>query len=114
MSRHGLSCIQVYLSWVNSVLRESSRPVDNVAALQDGRIMCELIDALAPNADLVAKAQVTVEWLHICCGSRHDWFIFHDICLDQTSRRYCLRNLYIIILFRCLQGLRAYVIILWL
>ncbi|PVD38180.1 hypothetical protein C0Q70_00791 [Pomacea canaliculata] len=57
MSRHGLSCIQVYLSWVNSVLRESSRPVDNVAALQDGRIMCELIDALAPNADLVAKAQ---------------------------------------------------------
>ncbi|XP_025111028.1 interaptin-like [Pomacea canaliculata] len=52
-----MSVLQVYLSWVNSVLRESSRPVDNVAALQDGRIMCELIDALAPNADLVAKAQ---------------------------------------------------------
>ncbi|KAK7498592.1 hypothetical protein BaRGS_00010252 [Batillaria attramentaria] len=50
---------EVYLSWANSVLCEVNRSVDSVGAVQDGKILCELIDILAPDAGLMAKIQAS-------------------------------------------------------
>ncbi|XP_070186926.1 serine/arginine repetitive matrix protein 2-like isoform X3 [Littorina saxatilis] len=54
-----MSVLQVYMSWANSLLCENNRSVDNVAAVQDGKVLCELIDILAPDAGLVAKVQAS-------------------------------------------------------
>ena len=56
---------KVYISWANSLLCEANRSVDNVAAVQDGKILCELIDILAPDAGLVAKIQVSL-FISLC------------------------------------------------
>ncbi|XP_076459283.1 uncharacterized protein LOC143292661 [Babylonia areolata] len=54
-----MSVLQVYLSWANSLLCEVNRGVDSVADIQEGRVLCELIDILAPEAALLDKVKAT-------------------------------------------------------
>ncbi|XP_059173740.1 uncharacterized protein LOC131954204 isoform X2 [Physella acuta] len=52
-----MSVLEIYISWVNSVLAETGGRVDGVEAVQEGRVLCELIDILAPTACLVSKVK---------------------------------------------------------
>ncbi|KAH3892880.1 hypothetical protein DPMN_017013 [Dreissena polymorpha] len=53
-----MSVLQVYLNWVNSVLSGHGNMVcTGVATIQEGKVICQLIDALCPDADLQHKVQ---------------------------------------------------------
>lgn len=53
-----MSVLQVYLSWANSVLSDvGSSPCPGVGAIQEGRVLCQLIDQLCPEASLLDKVQ---------------------------------------------------------
>ncbi|KAL4240335.1 alpha-actinin [Mactra antiquata] len=50
----------VYLNWVNSVLSDdvtSSTPCSGVPTIQEGKLVCRLIDTLYPEATLISKVQ---------------------------------------------------------
>ena len=55
-----LSCFpQVYLNWANSVLSDYGElPCEGVSGIQDGRILCRLIDKLCSDAQLEYKVEV--------------------------------------------------------
>ncbi|XP_048243069.1 uncharacterized protein LOC124113706 isoform X3 [Haliotis rufescens] len=48
---------EVYLNWANSVLSEVGHYVEGVSAVQNGRVLCELIDILTNTAGLVGNVQ---------------------------------------------------------
>ncbi|KAK3784070.1 hypothetical protein RRG08_025263 [Elysia crispata] len=50
---------QIYINWVNSVLGEAGGHVEGVEAVQDGKVLCDLIDVLAPDAGLLANVKAT-------------------------------------------------------
>ncbi|XP_067671940.1 serine-rich adhesin for platelets-like [Haliotis asinina] len=52
-----MSILKVYLNWANSVLSEVGHYVEGVSAVQDGRVLCDLIDILTNSAGLVDKVQ---------------------------------------------------------
>ncbi|KAK3607149.1 hypothetical protein CHS0354_034305 [Potamilus streckersoni] len=55
-----MSVLQVYMNWVNSVLsdvRPKSEGEANVGTLQEGQVLCQLIDTLCPEACLQHKVQ---------------------------------------------------------
>ncbi|KAL8579371.1 hypothetical protein ACOMHN_026736 [Nucella lapillus] len=54
-----MSVLQAYLSWTNSVLCEANRSVEGVSAIQEGKVLCELIDILAPETGLLDKVQAS-------------------------------------------------------
>ena len=45
---------------MNSVLGEAGGHVDGVEAVQDGKVLCQLIDVLSPDAGLQAQVKVCV------------------------------------------------------
>ncbi|XP_053392864.1 serine/arginine repetitive matrix protein 2-like isoform X4 [Mercenaria mercenaria] len=48
-----MSVLQVYLNWVNSVLSDvGGTPCSGVTTVQEGRIVCQLIDKLCPSVTL--------------------------------------------------------------
>ena len=55
------------MSWANSILCHASKSVNDVIEIQNGRILCEIIDILQPEARLITKAQVynVVKYLNI-------------------------------------------------
>ncbi|XP_046569391.1 uncharacterized protein LOC124277706 isoform X2 [Haliotis rubra] len=52
-----MNTIKVYLNWANSVLSEVGHYVEGVSAVQDGRVLCDLIDILTNSAGLVDNVQ---------------------------------------------------------
>ncbi|XP_012938819.1 uncharacterized protein LOC101852480, partial [Aplysia californica] len=54
-----MSVLEIYINWVNSVLGEVGGHVDGVEAVQDGKVLCELIDVLSPDAGLQNKVKAT-------------------------------------------------------
>ncbi|KAH9514459.1 hypothetical protein Btru_025311 [Bulinus truncatus] len=52
-----MSVLEIYLQWVNSVLAEAGGHVGGSQAVQDGQVLCQLIDILAPSACLVSKVK---------------------------------------------------------
>lgn len=43
---------------MNSVLGEAGGHVEGVESVQDGKVLCEIIDILGPDSGLVAKVKV--------------------------------------------------------
>lgn len=52
-----MSVLQVYLNWANSVLAETGREVEGISSIQEGQVLCQLIDLLCPEACLLQKLQ---------------------------------------------------------
>lgn len=53
-----MSVLQVYLNWVNSVLSsEGGTPCQGVGTVQEGKILCQLIDHLCPSVTLQKNVQ---------------------------------------------------------
>ncbi|XP_052815975.1 uncharacterized protein LOC128242741 isoform X1 [Mya arenaria] len=54
-----MSVLQVYLSWANSVLsgRGGGLSCPKVGTIQEGKVICQLIDTLCPDVDLQEKAE---------------------------------------------------------
>ncbi|KAL8563538.1 hypothetical protein ACOMHN_025392 [Nucella lapillus] len=66
--------VQVYLSWANSVLSEANSSVENVSGVQDGKVLCQIIDILLPEAGLISKIQasgVTTQRAYIQMALEH-------------------------------------------
>ena len=52
---------QVYLNWANSVLSDLGElPCEGVSSVQEGRVLCQLIDKLCTGAGLTNKVEVGV------------------------------------------------------
>ncbi|KAL5018239.1 hypothetical protein ScPMuIL_003961 [Solemya velum] len=51
------SAFQVYLSWANSILVEVGKEIGSIISVQEGPILCHLIDALCPKAQLFNRIQ---------------------------------------------------------
>ena len=50
---------QVYLNWANSVLSNLGElPCEGVSSIQEGRVLCQLIDKLCSDAGLSNKVEV--------------------------------------------------------
>ncbi|CAL1530808.1 unnamed protein product [Lymnaea stagnalis] len=54
-----MSVLEIYINWVKSVLAEAGCQIEGVESVQDGKVLCEIIDVLAPSAGLVAKVKTT-------------------------------------------------------
>ncbi|KAK3090558.1 hypothetical protein FSP39_012682 [Pinctada imbricata] len=48
---------QVYLNWANTLLQEVDVVVEGITCLQEGKVICQLIDLLQHESDLLKKAQ---------------------------------------------------------
>ncbi|XP_033755206.1 transcription factor TFIIIB component B'' homolog isoform X2 [Pecten maximus] len=54
-----MSVLQVYLSWANSVLRDAGQEMKDIGEIQQGVVLCQLIDNLDRSARLVRKQQLS-------------------------------------------------------
>ncbi|XP_076458698.1 uncharacterized protein LOC143292372 isoform X2 [Babylonia areolata] len=69
-----MSVLQVYLSWASSVLSEAGLSIEGVSGIQEGQVLCQIIDILVPEAGLVAKIQasgVTTQRAYIQMALEH-------------------------------------------
>lgn len=53
--------LQVYLNWANSVLADIDKEVEGISSIQEGQVLCQLIDLLCPEACLLQKLQVLIQ-----------------------------------------------------
>ncbi|XP_060081080.1 uncharacterized protein LOC132560431 [Ylistrum balloti] len=49
---------KVYLSWANSILRDAGQDIKDIGEIQQGKVLCQLIDHLDFNARLVRQQQL--------------------------------------------------------
>ncbi|XP_071130075.1 interaptin-like isoform X1 [Mytilus edulis] len=54
-----MSVLQVYLNWANSVLADIDKEVEGISSIQEGQVLCQLIDLLCPEACLLQKLQAS-------------------------------------------------------
>lgn len=67
VQRYLFPWLQVYLNWANSVLSGAGRDLcPGVGAVQEGKVICQLIDVLCPDADLLTKAEVRLDVIKNC------------------------------------------------
>ncbi|XP_063444654.1 uncharacterized protein LOC134725071 isoform X4 [Mytilus trossulus] len=50
---------KVYLNWANSVLADIDKEVEGISSIQEGQVLCQLIDLLCPEACLLQKLQAS-------------------------------------------------------
>ncbi|OWF51781.1 Alpha-actinin, sarcomeric [Mizuhopecten yessoensis] len=53
-----MSVLQVYLSWANSILRDAGQEMRDIGEIQQGEVLCQLIDNLDSTAGLVRQQQL--------------------------------------------------------
>ncbi|XP_022318254.2 uncharacterized protein LOC111121323 isoform X5 [Crassostrea virginica] len=70
---------KVYLSWVNSILREVGQEIEGIPNIQEGKPLCQVIDLLCGNAGLLRTAQESAG-----CGAIH---YLHAVTNHMTNHR---------------------------
>lgn len=57
--------MQVYISWVNSILSEVGLEIEGISDIQDGKALCQVIDLLTGTTELLKAAQVSQNSAHL-------------------------------------------------
>lgn len=86
---------KVYISWVNSILSDVGQEIEGISDIQDGKALCQVIDLLTGNMELLKAAQV--------CQNSHleptgGWrtpiviYIVDSVTLQFSSNAFTLRH----------------------